>query len=309
LIGREGGRGDGVLKCSGCGGLLSLAERAKGTTVCDGCTAVVNDQVNVGPAPALCAFCGGGPLTVEDVFPQWLGSLLPKNKQVLGVLGDPMQDKILRTSGGLAYQAKARCVCATCNNAWMSALEREAQPLIRPMITGNLSVALQGPAQKLLARWAMKTALMIQYVQPQVLVPRSIYAAYHQQRVPSQNARVWIARYDGRTHPSGYHSYLLDATGTAPDGTAYKGHIVGVTFHFDKLVCQIFDQDMPGGVGFDFAQDHQIARSTMLSVWPTGLGRQWPPRNTLDAAGLDAVKRTFDNLADSAPTLVAPKSA
>jgi hypothetical protein len=44
----------------------------------------------------------------------------------------------------------------------------------------------------------------------------------------------------------------------------------------------------------------------MLSVWPTGLSRRWPPRNTLDAAGLDSIKRTFDSLADNTPPPIAP---
>jgi hypothetical protein len=236
----------------------------------------------------------------------WLGSLLPQNKPVVGILGDPMESKILRTSGGIAYQAKARCVCGDCNSGWMSALEGEAQPLIRPMISSSLEIALQTPAQELLARWAMKTALMVQYLQPQVLIPESMYARFYRERTPSPNARVWVGRYDGRTHPSGYHSYLLDATGDTDTGVLHRGHVIGVTFHVDQLVFQVFDQDLPGSLGFDFPQDHQEFRSTMLSAWPTGLSRRWPPRNTLDAAGLDAVKRTFDRLAHNAPAAIAP---
>jgi hypothetical protein len=297
-----------VPKCSKCGDLLTLAERAKATTLCYDCTsrAAGDDQVNIGPPVGLCAFCRRGPLTVEHVFPRWLAELLPKNKPVVGILADPMENKVLRTSAGVAHDAQAKCVCATCNNGWMSELEAEAQPLIRPMVTGALSIALQAPAQDLLARWVTKTALMVQYLQPQVLIPEAMYTRLYQQRTPSRDARAWLARYEGRTHPSGYHSYLLDATGSTDTGVVHRGHVIGVTFHVDQLVFQVFDQDLPGSLGFDFPQDHQEFRSTMLSVWPTGLSRRWPPRNTLDDAGLDAVKRTFDSLADNAPTPIAP---
>jgi hypothetical protein len=286
-----------------------LAERAKRTSFCDKCGAVAEGRPDVGPPAGICAFCCGGPLTLEHVFPRWLADLLPKNKRVAGVLADPMKDKVVRVSAGIAYDAQARAVCGKCNNGWMSDLEAEAMPLIRPMTRGVISIPLQAESQGLLARWAYKTALMVQYLQPEVLVPEAIYTRFYRDRKPSDNARVWVARYDGKVHPSGYHSYVLDASGTTDAGVLHRGHIVGVTFHVDQLVFQVFDQDLPGSRGFDFAQDHQIARSTMLSVWPTGLGRQWPPRNTLDATGLNAVKRTFDNLADNAPTPVAPKSA
>jgi len=213
-------------KCSNCGELLTLAERAKRTSFCDKCAAVAEDRPDVGPPAGICAFCCGGPLTLEHVFPRWLADLLPKNKRVAGVLADPMKDKVVRVSAGIAYDAQARAVCGKCNNGWMSDLEAGAMPLIRPMTRGVMAIPLQAEAQGLLARWAYKTALMVQYLQPEVLVPAAMYTRFYRDR-------------------------------------------------------------NPGSLGFDFAQDHQVARSTMLNVWPTGLGRQLLPRNKLDAPALD----------------------
>src|ERR1700694_3884671 len=129
-------------KCSNCSNLLTLTERVKGTALCDKCTAAAEDRVDVGPPSGVCAFCRGGPITIEHVFPQWLAELLPKNKPVVGVLGDPMENRIVRTSAGVAYDAQAKAVCRRCNNGWMSDLETEAMPLIRPMLKSVMSVAL-----------------------------------------------------------------------------------------------------------------------------------------------------------------------
>ncbi len=112
----------------------------------------------------------------------------------------------------------------------------------------------------------------------------------------------------GKAIPSGFHSYLLEATGTTADSNIHRGHLIGVTFHVDKLVLQIFDQDLPGSLGFDFPQDRHEFRPTLLSMWPPDLSRRWPPSQTLDQAGLDAVKRTFDSLAEQAPALLPPRS-
>ncbi len=257
----------------------------------------------IGPPPGLCAFCRRGPLTIEEVFPKWLAELLPQNKPVTGILADPMEGTILRTSGGVAYAAQARCVCSTCNSGWMSQLEGEAKPLIGPMVVGKAAIAMMAESQTLLARWALKTALMVQYLQPQVLIPERFYTSFHRRGLPSSNGRVWLASYDGKSIPSGHHSYLLDVSGTTPSGEVHRGNAFGVTFHVDKLVLQVFDHDLPGELGLRFPQSvGQQFDGAVLPIWPAGRTRSWPPSRRLDEPGLNALKRAFDALADQAQT-------
>jgi hypothetical protein len=218
-----------------------------------------------------------------------------------------MAGKVLRTSGGIAYDAQAKAVCGTCNSGWMSQLEGDARPLIGPMLVGSAAIALMNDSPTLLARWDVKTALMVQYLQPEVLIPHRFYTAFHQSQLASPNLRVWVAASDGgQTIPSGYHSYLLDVSGTTPVGEVHTGNAFGVTFHIDRLVVQVFDHDLPGNLGLPFPQgvDPRFT-DTVIQVWPLGVIRTWPPRRRLNAADLDAFKRAFDALADQAPPVTA----
>ncbi|WP_437912725.1 hypothetical protein WME73_37660 [Sorangium sp. So ce302] len=58
-------------------------------------------------------------------------------------------------------------VCGSCNNGWMSGLERAVAPHLIPLVDATRDVTdLDSEAAALVARWALKTALVLDSVDP-----------------------------------------------------------------------------------------------------------------------------------------------
>src|SRR5712692_5919903 len=124
--------------------------------------------------PDACVFCGERPTTVEDVLPKWIHRYLGRRPTVnVGGSSDTGPRSSFRT---LSYTATARCVCQSCNSGWMSELERSASELLKRMFDEKIHLHLaSGEGQQLVAQWAMKTALMLQFTQPQPSIPMAVY--------------------------------------------------------------------------------------------------------------------------------------
>ncbi|MGH2922380.1 MAG: hypothetical protein ACRDKU_09965, partial [Gaiellaceae bacterium] len=72
----------------------------------------------------------------------------------------------LRTWTAGKLDMKVRRVCESCNNGWMSELEKAAQPVLLPLIEGK-SKKLVPVEQEVVAVWAIKTALMCEFLYPE----------------------------------------------------------------------------------------------------------------------------------------------
>ena len=57
-------------------------------------------------------------------------------------------------------QVKIKAVCRPCNNGWMSKLETDSKPLIGRLIE-DFPLSLHTSQQTLLARWTLKTAMVL----------------------------------------------------------------------------------------------------------------------------------------------------
>jgi hypothetical protein len=148
----------------------------------------------------ICAFCQQDrTLTKEHVWPQWLA----------GVLADDTPQPFVRAAGGAVedtwaqptFKQTVRAVCANCNSGWMSQLEARAKPVLSPMIRG-IALHLSADTQKLIATWALKTAIMAQCAAGEKITPvHDALWLYHDQEPPDRNVIVILARYGGRRHP------------------------------------------------------------------------------------------------------------
>jgi hypothetical protein len=56
---------------------------------------------------------------------------------------------------GRSAHIRVKYLCETCNNGWMSDLEKEAQPVIRPLMN-DISVPLDQWQQYLIALWTIR---------------------------------------------------------------------------------------------------------------------------------------------------------
>ena len=102
-----------------------------------------------------CLFCANYANSKEDTFPLWLLKVIGKNEDMFkSIKGLPT--KIQKGSAVL----RIRTVCETCNNGWMSQLEQEVIPVLRPLLF-DLSLPLSSEQQQLLAIWAMKTGVVL----------------------------------------------------------------------------------------------------------------------------------------------------
>lgn len=110
-----------------------------------------------------CAFCEGeinqNNKSKEHVIPQWLLDFLdirdtkiqPTHLSSEGTLTSTRN----QTLGGLV----AGNICQNCNNGWMSTIEQQAIPILKPLIIGERAVVeLNDTERTIIGRWTAKTA-------------------------------------------------------------------------------------------------------------------------------------------------------
>src|SRR5260370_15678136 len=85
-----------------------------------------------------CIFCGGLPLTTEDVIPTWIHRQLGR-RPTTTVVGSS-EKAVERTYANLAYTTKVNAVYARCNNCWMATLENTTKILLSRMFNETLSL-------------------------------------------------------------------------------------------------------------------------------------------------------------------------
>jgi hypothetical protein len=141
-----------------------------------------------------CVFCGQpGKLTNEDAWPRWLIThCFPKGSQVKQRWGS---DQGLVGFTSRKQNVTVRRVCADCNNGWMSDLEVAVQPLLLPWIDGQRTRMLYDE-QQVMATWAIKTAMMLQYTpmyKAGMVIPGTQYDLLFQRKTrPPDSVEVLI---------------------------------------------------------------------------------------------------------------------
>ena len=130
------------------------------------------------------------------MFPSWLVKLVGQHALLVSGPGGRETKKVIN------LRLKARVVCSTCNNGWMSRIEERVKPVLGPMLTGH-AAALDSAAQVALARWAIKTSMVMEYALERAeesvywtAEERSGFAATPHKR--PGDARVLIGTYFGR---------------------------------------------------------------------------------------------------------------
>jgi hypothetical protein len=240
-----------------------------------------------------CIFCGGADLTVEDAIPLWVSRLLLSEDDRLGIYvhqrrgTQPPQARVRRT--GRPIEVRIKHVCGACNNGWMSALEAAAQPILTPMMLGK-TVTLSESAQLVVARWAVKTAVIFHYGYP---APKPLPAERLQQvrrgLEPPVDTWVWMAPSAGTVQPAEYEIKGLNmhTTGTPRDeGT----HGELFTLCAGQLAVQVFSvvlDDVQRTINLS-AELHPI------QVWPlVDATVSWPPSFVLDDDQLEQLFARF----------------
>lgn len=194
------------------------------------------------------------------------------------VAGEVTRD---RSYTGRPFNLEVGRVCRDrCNGGWMSVLENEARPFLQPMLEGR-GRALHEHGQHLVATWAYKTALMLNFAIPEHTQAASDaeYRYLYEQRHPPPSARVFMFAYEDdikatatfRQHPLWIgSSEKLDSRG------AFDGYTM--TFSVAQLGFQVFNTTVPDQ---DYVV-HEAWSSRIQRIWPpAGKSLTWTPRPAL----------------------------
>lgn len=162
---------------------------------------------------------------------------------------------------------KVRVVCkVVCNTGWMSDLEVRAKPVLAPLILGQ-EVALSEDDQALVALWAVKTAMMLEFIHPvnNRAIPAAHYEYLYQRRKVPPGTVIWLLDYDGgliRTHHRCRGHRVLPEVPGEPPGIYTIVMVIG------HLVIHIVGTIVPGNAWNLDPQDR----------WTPARRRLWPPR-------------------------------
>jgi hypothetical protein len=161
-----------------------------------------------------CVFCGyQGKLHNEHAWPHWIREVLPDGH----VKGYATQHQIAVGTGKVteatptlrvkAADREVKVVCRTCNGGWMSDLENAAKPLLKTLILGeppNLSES----NQTLIAFWAAKTAMMLQFLHPLDIrgVPAAHYQHVYTEKAAPPTMRIWLSAASDRFYRTAHYT-------------------------------------------------------------------------------------------------------
>ena len=108
-----------------------------------------------------CIFCPDKASSKEDAWPNWLMKHFPAG----GTINAERRGRILNKWTAKKPRITIRCVCKKCNNEWMSKLEISVKPTILSILENTLDL-LEQEAQRALAFWAVKNAMVYEYLDP-----------------------------------------------------------------------------------------------------------------------------------------------
>lgn len=263
-----------------------------------------------------CVFCGAeGGLTNEDVLPLWLLQALEDTsvtgtaiyRRSRGSLGDV---PAVHSRIGKSLETKARAVCGTCNSSWMSQIEQSVGSVLPELARGR-RVLLTREDQESLARWSVKTILMLQHTHKrshQVVIPPSDYAAFFAEKAPSALMTVMAACIEPPGHGTAAEAtiqFLAEnrdmaavASLMAQDGgpAPVDMHAYTATLQIGYLVSHLIRIGSPQLIAG--LSPGPVLQRYALTIWPAHDQQSWPPRNLAEAGGLIALARSLDSGVD-----------
>jgi hypothetical protein len=224
-----------------------------------------------------CVFCGAEGVSKEHLWSDW----------IRGMLTDPSEATAhTRNSARTAQEWKAppftavvRCVCARCNQGWMSDIETEVKPHLQPMIQGRQRI-LGTKAQTALAKWVFLKVLMFDQWRndDSRIVSSEHYRDFYAGKRPPLHTRVMTAAYEGGTSIGRYNDVSLDLTppGGAEELQGVNAYLATMTIH--HAVLQVF--------GHQYREELDLTRPPNLAaavtrIWPIRQPVAWPPNRTI----------------------------
>jgi len=177
----------------------------------------------------------------------------------------------------------------------MSELETDGRPFLEPMMHGQ-KVSLSPEAQTAVATWAVKTAMMLQYVPGELVVihPAHYTELFQKKRQPPDTCMVWASACRQDMSPpliTTWSRSLILETEPAPPAAADTISGYRVTFRVNQLALQIWGYNVESLREPYLIQqvDYGGYAPFIHTIWPTsGTELTWPPPGLFASDGLEA---------------------
>jgi hypothetical protein len=219
-----------------------------------------------------CLFCPNPADSAEHIWSDWiLRDLKPTQ---------PIQIKIGKAEAKWSDNPEVRikCVCEKCNNGWMSDIEGENKPHMLAMMNGK-PVLLTPMQQKLLARWAILKAMILDGSSPKRRIP--FYSASERvgMKPPLRALPIGTFTWIGRLSVKAFHAGLMDTAGEI-DNIPKAFHGCVTTIVVGHLVIQVMTMHvLPMFATMTLRPDCRPGAwdVNLLEVWPVFGEKRWPP--------------------------------
>jgi hypothetical protein len=243
-----------------------------------------------------CAFCGERGASREHVFPNWLvGVFTQPGQKGFNLTREHGRDKKNTRTLGL----HSRAACVVCNTGWMSDLEEIAAPILTPAILGN-TVSWGTVEQRIVARWAYKTALMTDRTNKPELwtTPDEHFKYLYERREPPPTAAIHLTRYVPSAGEVDFVAWVGSAWALVGQFDWMEFQAYRVTFNVGQLVFQVFGHLAPDDQVLIFQAGFRLPDGTLRTdlfrqLWPLVPGpHEWPPTGGhFDTASLHVLGR------------------
>ena len=226
---------------------------------------------------SICHFCYEPARSNEDAWPLWL---ISKFDGVQAIMGADIGAKSQRWPTDTP-RARIRCVCKRCNNEWMSQIESATKPTIEQMITSE-ATPLGPEAQVVLARWAVKTAMVFQAADRlrEPFYSRAERAAFKERFELPAHTSVWAATcVENRSVFT-----LASVLGSEEFNPTVSGFVTSLVF--GPLALQVLTirppVEIPNTTRITIETSANPWQEILLPLWPsTGEHLSWPTRMAL----------------------------
>ena len=234
-----------------------------------------------------CILCGEPGASKEDALPTWVNELLRRTSD--GPFAS-VRDGVMTPKTTTPRRFITRRPCQRCN-AWMgSTFDNTAAPLLKPMMEHAETTTLTPEQQEVIARWAVKTSMMLRLVDPN----RAPYPTEEYERLRKGGGAighewgVWIGAQWYRKRVSLPN---LTPTGLPSIPMTVAPHYDGMTRGIAHLVMQVLYRRGRE----DRALQHGAEIVGVVSrIWPVSLKAvTWPPRFVLSADDVRALGGTI----------------
>jgi hypothetical protein len=249
----------------------------------------------MGTTPKKCIFCGGRPLTKEDVWPTWLTQYVPRDlpsysDSVNTISASGEITTVRKKRSGDPRSRRAKCVCATCNSGWMSRLQERAKPIVLALVRGT-ETTLSVRDQDLLSAWATMSTITSEYFNPsQVAISARHRRRFWKTQRALKNWKIWIGNYRrGEWKPYRAHNAWTYVKSSRPRRKPPPPNTQTTTLVFGQLYLHVTSSEISNIIK-RLAFPEPLTNTILKQIWPARTGTlRWPPRQTMNDRDADTV--------------------